>query len=84
MVESEQIGKVICEFDKGWKEFKKLFLFYKNKEITENAFLIGASLLFMNKTHLSTDTSEDELDIGDYLPPTLEIEINDILNDGAI
>ena len=84
MTDSAQINKVLNEFEKGWKEFQKLFHYYKLNEITENAFLIGTSLLLMNKTHLATDTSEDELDLVEYLPPSLEIEINNMLNDGGV
>lgn len=85
MTDAEQMEIVIKAMQAGWKKFLLSFQAYNNKEITEKVFLLDVSCILMNKTYLATDTSDDGVDdLVDHLPPILQIEIDNLLDDGAI
>jgi hypothetical protein len=84
MTDAEQMEKVLVEMSKGWKKFLESFNSFKNQEISEAAFLLQASCIIMNNTYLFTDTSDEPTDIIDHLPPALEMEVSDMLDDGAL
>ena len=84
MTDAEQMEKVLQEMSKGWNKFLGIFESFKNNEISEKAFLLQTSCVLMNNTYLFTDTSDETTDIIDYLPPSLEMEVNDMLDDNGI
>lgn len=85
MTDAEQMEIVLEEMSKGWKKFLDHFHDYKNNKISEKTFLIYASCLLMNKSYLATDTSDDAMDdLVDHLPPALQEEIDNLLDDGAV